>query len=544
MYESHMADHQSARANLPDPLSGFGRLNVVAWALPATMLSSASIAVLLIVLAFLQRSHEMRSLFILPFASSWLALPAAALAWLVAVCCRGRPGRNFPRYWSLGLAMLTTLVAVVCLTDLAKPVLRVSFQHALAVACLAAVLVLLPRLVRVRPDSSLVQRLAPASLLLVLVIVLPAAYFTGQQVVTSQGERIDRRLSQLQQWKADVREITAYDWSSMAQDPEGAAGRVKRLESLSFEGVMKAPGLWEAAAALDREEELKQEYMELVGALVEGADEARAPKLSDLKPSDPGFPTLKGLPGEYHRHLGRLFLELEAASSKDGPAALAELSPRVEEQRKKFQDRLKALAKSLPGVAVVDEVPKEIVPEEVREMGLADLLALPLASTSSGDLPPAADLPKLMSLTLSAGEPLARGVSNCTATGRYLLEANGDREYLHLQCSAYSAHEGDPEAEVRLEVQVLYESERFTKLTAGAAPASVLYRFPVEEGASAAGFRGEVVRDLETAFKKFGVSGLGTAAGSLQTGNGGTFPFEWRNGKETVELEVQRAPRG
>ena len=133
--------HEEIEQNWPGPLQREGFAGLGAWALPVVLLSAASIVVFVVVLGFVQRSEELRTLFSLEVGGvtafpKAVVILAAGLAWWIAFRCRSRPGPLWPRLWALFLAMLATLVAVFLLFGL-RPGLG-PLQHALALSCAAA----------------------------------------------------------------------------------------------------------------------------------------------------------------------------------------------------------------------------------------------------------------------------------------------------------------------------------------------------------------------------------------------------------------------
>jgi hypothetical protein len=152
---------------LPDPLAGTGFWNMGAWALPSTMLSACSAAVFAAVFVSFQLGGAKGGAFVFP--SLWTAIiggAGALLAWVVVVICRRRPGRIWPRVWALFLACANTSITLVGL--IAR---QSAWPAALAVAGFTAAIALTPRLVKLRPDSAMVQRIAPLSLLILLIAV-------------------------------------------------------------------------------------------------------------------------------------------------------------------------------------------------------------------------------------------------------------------------------------------------------------------------------------------------------------------------------------
>jgi hypothetical protein len=141
--------HRERQTDLPFLLKPSGFWRFWGWSsLPSTALSIASAAML--GLAFLLLLDGVSFFTLPPPLSRSLAVLSAALAWLIAFTCRRRPGGSWPRIWALSLSALTsinTLLSFAFTTSL--------WYHALVAAGFAAVLTLIPRLFKLRPDSGL-----------------------------------------------------------------------------------------------------------------------------------------------------------------------------------------------------------------------------------------------------------------------------------------------------------------------------------------------------------------------------------------------------
>jgi len=227
---------RASRNKLPDPLQS----SLGTWAPPAVSLSATSAGVGLLVLGFLQRNADLRGLFNIAIVDNpshnraiaiGLALFAAALAWRIALRCRLRPGPLWPRLWALSLALAAT--AVAALQCLGPPPAWMSLADAADAACFAAVLALWPRLLRLPPDSPWVQRVAPASLVLVLLAVLPTLYFMGGDVIAVWRHGLDGAVSALRGQTAD--------FARCADAPRGCSETEYRAALERLAGVVDNP---------------------------------------------------------------------------------------------------------------------------------------------------------------------------------------------------------------------------------------------------------------------------------------------------------------
>jgi hypothetical protein len=176
------ADEPRIAAWCPEPLAPGSLLERIGTlGLPAATLSLGSLLTLTIVLAAVQHSAALRSDYSVPAVPArwlWLvALGSAALAWSIVGAGSRRPGPFWPRLWALLLALAASLVVVGTLLQplVQSPWLPSAQLHAVVTAVLAAVLSLTPRLVRIRPDSAWIARLAPLTFLTTLLLILPPA---------------------------------------------------------------------------------------------------------------------------------------------------------------------------------------------------------------------------------------------------------------------------------------------------------------------------------------------------------------------------------
>ncbi|MEE8526184.1 MAG: hypothetical protein V3T72_19780, partial [Thermoanaerobaculia bacterium] len=493
--------HKETRCDLPDPLaaSGFDRLGTSA--LPGTALSAASAIVFLVVLGILLADPERRALFVLPWPAFAVALPTALLAAAIAFGCRNHPGRHWPRYWLLIFCNWSILVAAASFLELQlveKPLL-----HALTTAGAAAVLTLLPRLVMVQPDSKLVQRIALLTLAGVLGVILPSSCYVAHTVIDHHQQQVDRRIHELQRWTQEIGQVTSIDWSQWS-DPQASEDAVKRLEKLSFAGALTDPELWDAAVVLGKDEELTGAAWKLVAEVVAGLDPQRTPRLSQLaEPAgfwDPVarrwlpnalFPAWSATTGDYHRHLGRLFLELRVDDPSPDSAPLSAMVAYSQRKRAELCDHLATLAQTWADHWAVYQIP-EHQSCVGSQRSLVDLLQASIVV--DGDELPAAALWQLMNLSLADARELSRRAPGCR------LREND--ESLRLDCYAYRAREDGPGAGLRVEMRLVFKSQRGLSLTSSSRPTEIIYFLPVPENQEIGAFRSEVMTGLHTAVRK------------------------------------------
>ena len=123
------------------------------------------------------------------------------------------------------------------------------------VAGFAAAVSLSPRLLKLRPDSLWVQRIAPLSLLFVLLLVLPAAGTLRHSIVATKRAAVEQAVERFRQWTATVQEVTGRDWH-LEEDPQGAAQAVGALAQIRPAEPVGDAELWRSAAVLNRGSEL------------------------------------------------------------------------------------------------------------------------------------------------------------------------------------------------------------------------------------------------------------------------------------------------
>ncbi len=155
----------------PDPLQRLGVLNPANWILPATALSILSPLALLMVTGLLMANEGLWTTWRLKlpfFAAGIPAIAALLLSWLVAWRCSRRPGRLWPRLWVSMLALASAALAPLAfLYGSQSPPLA-----ALSCGMLAAAVFLLPRLLRLHPDSSWIGRMGLVLLMLLALLLV------------------------------------------------------------------------------------------------------------------------------------------------------------------------------------------------------------------------------------------------------------------------------------------------------------------------------------------------------------------------------------
>jgi hypothetical protein len=537
MPQTFDAGHAETVRNLPRPLQSGGYPGT--WALPATTLSATSLVVLLLVVLFLQVGETSRALFRLPVSSGWPALAAAAMAWGIALCCLNRPGRPFPRWWVLSLAVLSTGIALVGFLagDLGKSPLL----HALAMATFMSSLTLLPRLLKLQPDRRLVQHIAPLGLVIVLFIALPAAFVFGRNAVEERKQSIANTIAEFSREAEEVRTVSSFDLATGPERRQETVDEMERFRALPLEQWVPDRYLWQGAAILREDERLAASYRALLDAVVAGIDPARTPKLwqpqfvwnrdAQKWERDPVFADLSAAVAGYHWRSGQFLRALEPPPG-DSPV-LRSLDAYYEARKKKVDARLKTFSETWDE----DWAPPLV---EAREAGssaaispLGDLLRRSLLK--DGSLRPVS-LEKLLELKLGEARNVAESAQGC---GERSYDED-DFEYVRVDCYAYAARL-DPEkpgADLRVELRVVYKSEELEKLSKGDLPTEVYFLFPVPSGSQASQYREDVMAALAAAVREeHGGATLTMIDRSGSPGKG--FSFETVKGRRLRVVSYQ-----
>ena len=536
-------------SEIPDPLGGIGPWHVGGWALPSTTLSIASAAVLALVAIYLQRSPELRALFLLP--APWGLVTAAAAAGLAGCVVwkgRARPGPLSPRLWALFLAVLSSSLAITLLAQGGSP--GHPRLHAVAVGALGAALALLPRLGRLRPTSRWLLSLAPVSLVITLLLAVPAANAVESRVLAGQRNRVAARVGELRQWAEIVRAVAGHDWPRLADHVTASAHEVEKLQALRPGEVAHDRDLWRVAAVLGQEEQLAQGFVDLQSAVVEAFDPGHTPKVSSFKEPSlywdhpreaPGtwresgsFAGLSGIVGSYHREVGRLLAEITVIQPAESPA-LAALAGRLEAGRAQAAAHLQTMLGTWSDAWVVFEVPGHDALVAGDRQPLAEVLRSPLLAIPTGSLT-AGDLYRLSRLPLGAAADLARRSPGCHAHSY----REGERQYFRVDCYSYAPRSVDAGAELSVELRLVYQSASPGALGDGDLPAEVFYLFLLPSVVSGEQFRQDVMAALaQEATRRGDVSLVNQGrAGTTATG----FQLVAADGSRAEALRPQLRP--
>lgn len=552
---SHNGAHTESQLTLPDPLARAGLWNVGALALPAVMLSACSATVFALVLVIL-RTGSARELFVLQFPWTFVVGAAAAAGtWWIAWKCRPRPGRLGPRVWALTLAGLNSAIALIGLVYHDR-----AWSLALSVAALAAAATLAPRLVKLRPDSAMVQWVGPLSVAMILLLILPTSCVVRRTITTSTEERVERCIRQLRLWTVEVREATGFDWRRMEESPGAAANAVAKLARLKFADGVDDPELWRSAFVLGRDDELAGAMQELTEEVVSALAPERVPRVSDLREaairwdaeerrweSYTQFAKLSEVTGSYHQELGRLFAELESQDTSGTNAKLVEYHEHYAAQRNALRGHLNAVATTWADNWAVYRVPHHDALIGREHPSLHEVLRATFIDDGEESLAPG-QLWQLTAMPLRRLREMARGASGCEGgagaepPGERLRRAPGchcqdfdesGREYFRLDCYSYAPGGEATGAELRVEMRVVYQSAFGGALHPSSLPAEIFFHFLIPRGVNSGDFQEEVMTSLATAAREFRRDETVANADRSGSAAGG---FRITDGSETVRI--------
>ncbi|MDQ3283124.1 MAG: hypothetical protein M3Q69_17120, partial [Acidobacteriota bacterium] len=441
---------------------------------------------------------------------------AATLAWAIAAVCRRRPGRVWPRAWVLALASVNTLVSIA---GLAAPD-RASLL-AFAVAGLAATATLAPRLLKLRPDSPLVQRVAPLSMIFVAVAILPTTCAVRRAIASQTERRVNRQIQQFRVWTTEINEVTRYDWRRLEESPDAAQRAVAKLKNLDFARSIDDPDMWRWASILGQDGELSSAMQQLSDAVVAGFAPERIPRVSSLQEpavhwsvankkweSYSRFATLSEITGTYHHELGSRFAELQPRNVAADHVKLADYQQHYAGNRETLATHLKDLDASWSDNWAAARVPGHEELTGRKNVSVQELLRTPILGNGDDALAPG-DLPRLSALPLANLKRLSRGSPGCesgerlyhpsTPTGcRCASYAERTSEYYRLDCYSYAPAVTGMGADLRVEMRVVYRSAPDAALYGWNVPVEIFFHFLVPPGENADKYRQTVMTGLAT----------------------------------------------
>jgi len=403
--------------------------------------------------------------------------------------------------------------------------------------------------VRLRPNSALVQWIAPFSVVLVLVVILPTSCAVRRAITRKTEDRVEQRIRQFRVWRQQVREVTGFDWRQMEESSSAASNAVSPLKTLSFKDRVDDQDIWRAAAVLGRDEELATVARELAAEVVAGLDPERAPRMSDVREaavrwdaeegrwrSYPRFAMLSEVTGTYYEDLGRLFGELESHDESGAIAKLVDYRDAYAAQRAELRKSLNAIASTWADNWSAYRVPQHEALLGRTRAPLHEILGASFLRTEHESLAPG-QLVELTALPLDHLKDMAQGSPGCEGEASGFRRAPGcqcqnydeeGREYFRLDCYSYMPRRAGTGADLRVEMRLVYRA-RMRRLERSALPAEIYFHFLIPQDANADAFPGEVMTDLATVVRQGLTRGRvrstdrgGSVAGGFVIEQGGT----------------------
>jgi hypothetical protein len=525
--------------HIPEPLERRGALRFALWGLPAGALSLASAASLIVTVAVLQLRPALRQLFLLPLGVALaVALVASSASWHVVRTGLTRPGRRAPRLWALALAVITSLTLPWLLFDSRRPL-----AHALAVGGCAAALTLLPRTLRLGPQSPLVPWIAPASLVAALGFTLPAAVGTGELVVQRHRAGLDAHLARLRDAAVTLREVGETDFSRLADEPKLVQAQLARLQTLQVPALNDVAA-WQAARGLGREAELLTASQAVVSAAATALARRHRPSLSRLGDvaelrwdpdarawvADERFPPASRFIAAYHHALSERFLALEPSGpqAETAPRAVGELREFYRAQRGVVAADLARDWNSWSDRWVLLGLTSKLV--EPASSSLGEMLRVPFADSDGPGVAPA-DLGRLLRWPLHRARSLARAESSCRPQSYFERGV----PFYRVDCYLYTRTSDGRGATLQAELRLVYRGSGGS-LPEWTRPTEVFYLFPLEAGSTLDSYLRQVCTALRNAVE--GVTGREGTGGGRGTPWSG---FVLRDGEGLIKVYTARA---
>jgi hypothetical protein len=342
---------------LPDLLKALPRWHPGGMAPPAETISVASLVVAVVAGAALFRNEVVKAFFRVDFNPLFLTIPAALLAVSIVWLGSRRPGHWLPRAWALAVALFSLAMCLWSFWETIQARRGSPLLHSLSALSLATAVALSPRLFRVHPYSSWIQRAAPVSLVLVLAIFLPLALFAQAKVIQQQEQRLDAKTGEVRQAAEQIQNLARPD------DPKSVynakhLGPNRSLDGLSLLKILPDEADWHALALMKRQNGMVDAVTGLVQNITAAIASEDAPKLAlsrfyndkidethDTKwRENYQFARASTNAGAYYRELARLLAETEKGVENTPIANVYQqerqaLQERLDEHSRQFGER-------------------------------------------------------------------------------------------------------------------------------------------------------------------------------------------------------------
>ena len=273
--------HQELIVDLPPYLLEVAKpWHIGAWLPPPAFALSWASAFVFVFILVLVRMDPLRSALFrfpslglpFPFDHYYLVVPllSLGLALLIFWQCAQRPGGRFPHYWCLALIAISGFTFLYGIFDR----LRINayrgspIVHLLSAASLFAGIALLPRLVRVYPDSRWVQNAAFLSLAVGLGLGVTLALYMSYVVTGQERERVTHAGENVRSLARQLRAAVSRDWQSPEALPQSISIDLDKLSQLHLSSLLPDPYVWQAAKILGQSGNLKAGCDELISSVL------------------------------------------------------------------------------------------------------------------------------------------------------------------------------------------------------------------------------------------------------------------------------------
>jgi len=333
--------------DLPDLLKALPRWHPGGLAPPAETISVASFIVAAVAGSALFRNEVVKAFFRVDFNPLFLTIPATVLTIAIVWMGSKRPGHWAPRFWAFAMALFSLAMFVWCFWETVHSRRGSPLLHSLSALSLATAVALSPRLFRVPPYSSWIQRAAPVSLVLVLLIFLPLALLAQSKVIEQQEQRLDQKTGEVKKVSAQIQNFTRPDDPKSVYNPKHL-GPSRGLPDVALLKVLPDEADWHALALLKRQNGMVDAVSGLIETITAGITAEDAPKMAlsrfyndkidethDTKwRENYQFARTSAYVGTYYRELARLLAEAEKGL-ENSPVANV-----YQQERQVLQERL------------------------------------------------------------------------------------------------------------------------------------------------------------------------------------------------------------
>jgi hypothetical protein len=433
--------------------------------------------------ALLRISRGFRLFILEPRSIGLIIVGGAFAAWICALKCSSRPGPQWLRTLPLLVALFNSALAASLLyAGLVEPsppsFLTSPTFNALACAGAISALALMPRLVPLAPDSSLVRWIGPLSCLALMVGM--AAFFLKAvpAVEIASSARVDRATATINSLITTVESSTGREWISPSPDPNEDQRIVEILGSIDLPSSLPDQETWRLSQAVaelapNPDQDLESRVGKLIDALFEGFRPGAGPPISSFPTNaftwndkkrqweqEAALSEVSGLSGAYYYHLSRAVETLGHLLTNDGSSVPRSLKAQYRDALQTVETFREHYAGSFSGNWILRKLPAAGNPHgnPPQESGITELLQLPLAEGFQDSMR-AADPWGLAHLTLSEARKLLGSADECRETLYKVHVGIGFESYGVFQCHAYRTNPDVSGVTLRAAIRLIYKME-------------------------------------------------------------------------------------